>query len=211
MKLFQYPYSHNCAKVKIALLEKGLAFEAPATPPGFTRSPEFLAMNPLGLFPFLVDGDVRLGESEVIVEYLEERYPTPALLPPTVEGRARSRWYSRFHDMYLGPQLSKLFFALNDGRKGTAAFEPEIDRLFELVAILESVIDPQPFLMGEQFTLADAPYALSYHFVLMLTAAHGRPLTETDMPKLTRWYAAASQRPSVAQVMTAAKAALGGG
>ena len=210
MKLYQFPYSHNCAKVKIALIEKGLTFEAPALPNGFTRSPAFLAKNPLGKVPFLEDGDVALGESEVIVEYLEDRYPTPPLLPPTIEGRARSRWLSRFHDMYLGPQLSTLFFALSDGRAGKPEFAPEIDKLFEIVAQLESQIDPAPYFLGEQFTLGDAPYALSYHYIGVLSAAHGRPLLPAQMPRLTRWFEAASQRPSVTLVLAAAKAALAG-
>ena len=210
MRLYQLPYSHNCAKVKIALLEKGLAFEAPPVPAGFTRSPAFLAMNPLGKVPFLVDGDVVLGESEVIVEYLEDRYPAVPLLPPTVEGRARSRWFSRFHDLYLGPQLSTLFFALSDGRAGRPDFAPEVERLVELVALFESVIDPAPYLLGAQFTLADAPFALSYHYVLTLSAAHNRPLAASDMPKYARWFEAASRRPSVSAVLAAAKEALGG-
>lgn len=210
MKLYQLPYSHNCAKVKIALLEKGLAFEAPDLPAGYLRSAEFLALNPLGKVPYLQDGDFGIGESEVIVEYLEERYPQPPLLPPTIEGRARSRWLSRYHDLYLGPQLSTLFFALQDGRAGKLEFEPEIDRLFEQVAQLEALIEPSPYLMGAQFTLADAPYALSYHYILVLTAAHQRPLTPAQMPKLSAWFDAVSQRPAVAQVLAAAKASLGG-
>ena len=211
MRLFQYPFSHNCAKVKIALLEKGLAFETPPVDSALLRSPEFLARNPLGKVPVLEDGDFAIGESEVIVEYLEERYPQPPLLPPTIEGRARSRWFSRFHDLYLGPQLSTLFFALSDGRAGTPAFAVEVDRLVALVALLEAQIDPNPFFLGAQFTLADAPYVLSYHFIETLSAAHGRPLTAAEMPRLARWFAAASARPSAAAVRAEAKAALGGG
>lgn len=106
MKLYQFPYSHYSAKVKIVLLEKGLAFETPALTAGYLHSPKFLALNPLGKVPFLQDGDFGIGESEVIVEYLEDRYPEPALLPRTPKARARSRWLSRFHDLYLGPQLA---------------------------------------------------------------------------------------------------------
>ena len=211
MKLYQLPYSHYSAKVKIALAEKGLAFEAPVLGAGFTRSAEFLALNPLGKVPFLVDGDVRVGESEVIVEYLEDRYPERPLLPASPAGRAQSRWLSRFHDLYLGPQLSTLFFALSDGRAGTPAFAPEVDRMLELVALLESKISPEPYFLGASFTLADASYALSYHYIVTLSAAHGRPLGDADMPKLARWFAAASARPSVSAVVDAAKAALAGG
>ena len=211
IRLYQYPFSHNCAKVKIALLEKGLAFEAPQVDNMLLRSAAFLALNPLGKVPVLEDGAFAIGESEVIVEYLEDRYPNPPLLPQSAEGRARSRWYSRFHDLYLGPQLSTLYFALSDGRAGLPEFSVEVDRLFELVALLEAQIDPQPYLLGAQFTLADAPFVLSYHFIEILSAAHGRPLTAADMPRLARWFAVASLRPSAARVLAEAKAALAGG
>lgn len=208
MKLYQLPYSHNCAKVRITLLEKGLAFEAPELPPGFTRSPEFLALNPLGKVPFLQDGPVALGESEVIVEYLEDRYRDPSLLPADIAERAESRWLSRYHDLYLGPQLSTLFFALSDGRAGTPAFAPEVDRLLELVSILEARIRPCPYFLGPQFTLSDAAYVLSYHYVVTLSAAHGRPLTAREMPRLAAWFEAVSRRPSAAAALDAARVAL---
>lgn len=211
MRLYQLPYSHNCAKAKIALLEKGLAFESPPIPPGYLKSPEFLAKNPLGKVPYLEDGPFGVGESETIVEYLEDRFPTPALLPATPEARARSRWLSRFHDMYLGPQLSTLYFALSDGRAGTSAFLPEVERLVELVAMLEARIDPAPYFLGAQFTLADCAYALSYYYIVSLSAAHHRPLGPAEMPRLAAWFAAVSQRPSVAQVLAEAQRALGGG
>lgn len=210
MELFQLPYSHNCAKVHIALLEKGLAFSTPPVDSALMRSPSFLAMNPLGKVPVLRDGDLALGESEVIVEYLEERYPEPALMPRSVDGRAQCRWLTRFHDMYLGPQLSTLFFALSDGRAQQPGFSVEVDRLFEYVALLEARIDPKPYFLGSQFTLADGAYALSYHYIITLTAAHGRPLTADGMPKLGAWFDAVSQRPAVAQVLAAARAALAG-
>lgn len=211
MKLYKLPYSHYSAKVTIALLEKGLPFEAPPITQAFLETPEFRALNPLGKVPFLVDEDVRLGESEVIVEYLEDRYPETPLLPSTPAGRARSRWLSRFHDLYLGPQLTTLYFALSDGRAGTAAFAPEVSRLHELVATLESQIDPAPYFLGSQFTLADASFALAYHYVVTLGEAHRRPVEAAAMPRFARWFDAASRRPSVAKVLDAAKAALAGG
>ncbi|WP_018150146.1 glutathione S-transferase family protein [Leeia oryzae] len=209
--LYQLPYSHYSSKVKIVLAEKGIPFEAPAITFAWPSSPEGLAVNPLGKVPFLVDGDVRLGESEVIAEYLEDAYPEPALLPVDVRQRAKSRWLSRFHDLYLGPQLTTLYVALSDGRAQQPGFGQEVDRLYELLALLESQIEPAPYFLGEQFTLADASFALSYVYIVMLSGAHGRPVDEArDMPKLSRWYAAVSQRPSVAKVIDAAKAALSG-
>lgn len=209
--LYQLPHSHFSAKVKIVLNEKGIAYEAPLLTTAHKKSTEWLALNPLGKVPFLLDGDFCLGESEVIVEYLEEAYPEPALLPNTPRQRAESRWLSRFHDLYLGPQLSTLYFSLSDGRAGKPAFEPEVDRLHELLAMLETRIKPAPFFLGEQFTLADASYCLSYVYILMLADAHQKPVDESsEIPKLSRWFALTSQRPSVIPVLAAAKAALAG-
>lgn len=208
MKLYQFPYSHYSAKVKIALLEKGLSFETPEFGWDYLKSPEFLAINPLGKVPFLQDGDFGIGESEVIIEYLEDRYPEPPLLPPTPEDRARSRWLSRFHDLYLAPQLTTLYFALSDGRAGKPDFAPEVDRLHELVALLEGRIEPAPYFLGTQFTLADATYPLSCVYIRMLSAAHGKPVPDSAMPKLAAWFAAVKERPAVARVLAAADAAL---
>ncbi|MBK1684476.1 glutathione S-transferase family protein [Rhodoferax fermentans] len=208
MKLYQFPVSHYSAKVHITMLEKGLKFEAPELSWAYLKSPEFLAINPMGKVPFLQDGDFGIGESEVIVEYLEERYPQPALLPAGIEARARCRWLSRFHDMYLGPQLSTLYFALSDGRAAQPAFQVEVDRLHQLIAILEGQIAPAPFFLGQQFTLADASYAVSYLYIGKLSSAHGKPVAPSAMPRLAAWFDAVKSRPSVAPVLAATEAAL---
>ncbi len=208
MKLYQFPLSHYSAKVKIVLLEKGLKFAEPAIPGGGLKSPEFLAINPLGKIPFLQDGSFGIGESEVIVEYLEDRYPQPPLLPPDPEGRARSRWLSRFNDLYLAPQLTVFYRALADGRASQPEFAVEVDRLHQLVTVLEGQINPAPYFCGEQFTLADAALALPTFYVGLLSGLVGKPVAAADMPKLAAWFTAVKERPSVAQVLALAEAAL---
>jgi len=208
MKLYQLPHSHYSAKVKIALVEKGLDFDQPEWVSGYLKSTDFLALNPLGKVPFLQDGDFGIGESEVIVEYLEERYPLVPLLPSTPQDRARSRWLSRFHDLYLGPQLSTLYFALSDGRVGTPEFAFEVNRLHELVTLLESQVNPEPYFLGRQFTLADASFVLSFWYVGLLSKAHGKPIPDAAMPRLLHWFDAVKQRASVNSVLKAAEIAL---
>lgn len=208
MQLYHLPYSHYSAKVKIALLEKGLSFEAPPLRWDDLKSPDFHAINPLGKVPFLQDVAFGVGELEVIVEYLEDRYPQPPLLPATPEARARSRWLSRFHDLYLAPQLSTLYAALSDGRAGQPAFAAEVNRLHELVALLEGRVDPAPYFLGSQFTLADASFALSYRYVIMLSTAHHQPVSDASIGRLAGWFAAVRQRPAVAVVLAAAEASL---
>jgi glutathione S-transferase len=115
---------------------------------------------------------------------------------------------SRFHDLYLGPQLSTLYFALSDGRAGKPEFEVEVDRLHELVTLLESQIDPAPYLLGQQFTLADASLVLSYWYIGLLSKAHGKPIADEAIPRLANWFAAVKQRASVASVLKAAEISL---
>jgi len=211
MLLYQLPYSHHCSKVRIVAIEKGLPLDMPPIPGGTTRSPEFLALNPLGQVPFLVDGDVRLGESEVIVEYLEDRSPEPAMLPERPDQRAYSRWLSRFHDLYVARQLSTLYFALSAGRVDDPAMQKDVDELMRLLDLLEARVHPQPYFLGERFCLCDAAHALSFQYVKQLTSAYHRPLPPDRLPGLSTWFAEVSTRPSVARVIADCLVALGAG
>ena len=95
MKLYTSKLSPYSAKIRVALDEKGVAFEEIALPTrraGIVEKPrELLEANPRGQVPVLVDGDLRLHDSTVILEYLEERYPDPPLYPRELRARARAR------------------------------------------------------------------------------------------------------------------------
>jgi maleylpyruvate isomerase len=93
MRLYDYWRSSAAYRVRIALNYKGLAYEQVAINlrDGAQRAPEFLAINPQGLVPVLEDDGARLTQSLPILNYLEERYPEPALLPKDAAGRATSR------------------------------------------------------------------------------------------------------------------------
>jgi maleylpyruvate isomerase len=93
MRLYDYWRSSAAYRVRIALNFKGRAYEQVAVDlrAGEQRRPEFLAINPQGLVPVLEDEGAVLTQSLPILNYLEERYPEPALLPKDAPGRARSR------------------------------------------------------------------------------------------------------------------------
>ncbi len=93
MRLYDYWRSSAAYRVRLALNFKGLAYEQIAVDlrQGAQRDPAFLALNPQALVPVLEDEGAVLTQSLPILNYLEERYPEPALLPKDLPGRCQSR------------------------------------------------------------------------------------------------------------------------
>jgi maleylacetoacetate isomerase len=95
MKLYGYFRSSAAFRVRIALNLKGLDYETVSVdlraPTSAQRKPEFLALNPEGLVPVLIDGERTLTQSLAIIEYLEETHPSPPLLPRAAGERAQVR------------------------------------------------------------------------------------------------------------------------
>jgi glutathione S-transferase/RNA polymerase-associated protein len=87
--LYDHPLSPYAQKVRIALREKGVPFQL-ALPGGLGAggaAGEFAAANPRAEVPTLIDGAARIFDSTIILEYLEDAYPTPALLPAAAADR----------------------------------------------------------------------------------------------------------------------------
>jgi maleylacetoacetate isomerase len=93
MKLYTYYRSTAAFRARIALNLKGLAYESVAKHlrNGEHRAPDYLSLNPQGLVPALEDGGQLISQSIAIVEYLDEKYPQPPLLPKDPAARARVR------------------------------------------------------------------------------------------------------------------------
>jgi maleylacetoacetate isomerase len=93
VKLYDYFRSSAAFRVRIALHYKGLAYESISKKlrDGEHRAADYRALNPQALVPALDDGGVVIAQSIAIIEYLEEKYPTPPLLPPGAADRAMVR------------------------------------------------------------------------------------------------------------------------
>lgn len=100
LTLFEHPLSPYAQKVKLALYEKGVPFEA-KTPDLFgTTESAFLDSSPRREVPTLIDGDFTVFDSSIILEYVEDRWPTPPLLPASPRDRARVRMIEELCDSY---------------------------------------------------------------------------------------------------------------
>jgi glutathione S-transferase len=169
-----------CARVRIVLVEKGLGYETVEI--DLRDRPAWLyAKNPLGKVPVLEeDGGLVLPESDVIMEYLEERFPEPPLWPADPAERALGRlWLDRF-DVRLGDD----YYALRRG---------EESRLEELLTDLDSALEAQPFLSGREYGLADIGYV---PWLLRAQASLGVDLD--PHPALSAWLERLSERPAIA-------------
>jgi glutathione S-transferase len=116
MLTLYHAWSSTCSqKVRLCLAEKGLEYEGRLL--NLRRfeqlSPAFLALNPDGMVPVLVEGDLVLTESTVINDYLEDRFPAPRLRPADPAGRARVALWNRLVDEVASPAIKAPSFALN--------------------------------------------------------------------------------------------------
>lgn len=156
---YAVPVSNYAATVRLLLQLKGVPFLERLPPDGY-GSAAYKAIVPTGTVPAIVDDAVALSESAVIAEYLDERYPSPALLPPPddVAARARVRLMQRLHDTRIEPPLRALFGHVDPEKRDAGAVEAQLALLEARLDELASLTEPAPFLAGALPTLADYAY-----------------------------------------------------
>ena len=199
MLLYEHPLSSYAQKVKIALREKAIPFdvELPETFGTGRLDGAFAAANPRAEVPVLVDGETRVFESTVILEYLEDKWPQPPLLPRTPQARAAARMTEDVCDTQ--------YEAVNWGfgeilwfHRATGALERHLrDQAARQTAVLQGWLATRlgdaPWFGGSAFGWADAAVApmvnRSVHYGLGPAAGTA----------LAAWHARLRERPSVAQ------------
>lgn len=161
MKLHWHPFSIFPRRVRVALLEKGLACDDVIVdlPGGATRSAAFRRLNPFGQVPVLEDDGLVVYESLAILEYLEERHPSPPLLPPNPAGRARTRQLMHASGDYLATPLKRWLTRLfaPEATWDRADQERAVEEIAAHLDVLETSLAEREYLVGT-FSLADVAY-----------------------------------------------------
>ncbi len=163
-------YSHQ---VRIVLAEKGVNFEAIEVTDSRQPPDDLIDLNPYNTVPTLVDRELVLFESPIIMEYLDERFPHPPLMPVYPVARARSRlmvrrvekdWYSLMNTILTGPEKE-----VDQARK----------ELTESLLTLAPVFSETPYFLNEEFSLIDCCLApLMWRLPAMGITLSGRGASE---------------------------------
>lgn len=108
--LYHWEPNANSGKPMLALMEKGVTFTSKYLDLlNFDQHrPEYLAINPQGTIPAMQHGDLVLTESTAIMEYVDEVFPGPKLMPKDPLDRWRVRWWMKFMDQWLAPSFSMI-------------------------------------------------------------------------------------------------------
>ena len=168
LKLYGFPLSNYYSKVKFALLEKGVPFEEVRV--WVRQGGEQARMSPLGKVPYIETEQGALCESQVIMEYIEAQWPTPALLPADPWAAAKVReilTYLELHvELCIRQTYPQAFFGATLPEKLLARVRGDFVKVlaaFKQLAVLG------PYVAGDTFTMADC--AAFEHLPLMARAS----------------------------------------
>lgn len=195
--LFDVPISPYAQKVKLALLEKGLPFETKIVDLSAPDA-EFCAASPRLEVPILFDGDARLFDSKVILEYLDEQYPTPALLPVGALERARVRTLQELCDTQYEAVVWGVaelnVFQRAEGEQKEQMLARAKAQVTALNARLESELSTRAYFNGEQPGFGDI---VVYPHVNAAASQGNKPVPQS---RLDEWLRSMRARPSAQRV-----------
>ena len=203
LTLCGFGVSNYYNKVKFALLEKGIAFEESTTYVGETDP----ACSPLGKVPYLLTPQGPLSESAVIVEYLEQLQPQPALLPSDAYAAAKVREISTYIELHLELEARKLYpQAFFGGTVQQDVIDRTAKALRKHIAAFSTLAKFSPYVAGNTFSLADCAAAVHLPVISMATRQmYGEDFLQ-DLP-LKAYLATLAERPAMQRVSADRKAA----
>jgi len=182
MKLYHNPLSPNVRRVRLTAAVLGLELEEKLLDfsKGEHKSPEYMALNPNGAVPTLVDGDFVLTESRSIMQYLASKKPEAGLLPRDEAARADVTRWQFWDSSHFSPQLGTLAFErmikgmMGLGEPDSGKVQDALTNFRRYAQVLNKRLEGNRFVVGKTLTLADLTLASS----LMYAQQTDVPLSE---------------------------------
>lgn len=200
MKLLSGPLSMYGAKAQIAVAEKGIACEVEMVP--FTLKdryspthPDVARINPKRQVPVLLDGTVEIFDSTQIFEYLEDKFPTPALWPADIEARAHARLMELKSDEVFFPSFVVLLQTLGDPQKPET--RSALAKIADYHLEMDGVLVHRDYIAGS-YTYADIAFICASFFTSFMGGA-----PDPELRHLAAWRKRMMARPAVAPVIHA--------
>jgi glutathione S-transferase len=193
LKVWGRKNSANVQKAMWAIGELGLAHERIDIAGAFgkNREPAYLSLNPNGLVPTLVDGDLVLWESNTIVRYLASLHGKGTLEPADPTERARASQWMDWQLSVLGPAIHETFWGLvrtPPEKRNIAAIEASKAKTTAAIKILDAQLGKTAYVAGDAFSMGDIPVGIfGYRF-------HALVPERPPLPHFERWYAAIAAR-----------------
>ena len=201
-RLFHFPLSPFCRKVRLSLAEKKIEVEL-VEERYWEKTSEFLRRNPAGKVPILrLDGKT-LTESAAICEYIEERYPNPALMPTDPEGRYEvRRLVTWFDDKFHNEVTSKLLYErvnkkiTGEGYPDSGNVKAGAKAIKYHLDYMGWLLDMRRWLAGDNMTLAD--FAAAAHLSSL------DYISDVDWDRnanVREWYSKIKSRPAFRSIL----------
>ena len=207
LKLCGFHLSNYHNKVRLALLEKGIAFEEDANCKP-SQKDEWLMRSVMGKVPIVEVNGGSLAESQVICEYLEDAYPQVPLYPKDPMAKARVRELITVIELHLELMARRLYGGAFFGGSTSEDTKKEVERdLAKGVRALTKLAKFDPYIAGKELTLADCAAFVSLPLVTMATkVTYGKDVLEA-VPQVRPYLKMLGERPHFAKVNTDRKVA----
>lgn len=198
IKLFCFPRSGNSREVKIVLLEKNIPFEPVNIhgDPAVKESEEFKKASPKGKVPAIVDGDVFMSEAYHINQYLEKKFPSPALMPSDPEKKAQIEKFIGEIDkgmvLNIGLLVIECLLKPKDQQREDVK-EKKRREIQDHLRTIDKMLEGKEYLFGG-YSLADV--AVTPHIAALPILGTGIP---AECKNTTAWFDRIKKRPSFAQ------------
>ena len=184
LRIYSVPVAVYCAKLRIMLRQKSIAFEQ-LQPPGGYGSDEYRAIVPSGNLPAMIHDGFMLSDSEAIAEYLDEAFPDIMMLPDTIKLRAKAREFSRSHDTRLEPAVRAIYPQVSFATRDSNAVKAGGALITKHLSSLGLLLSMNP-LDTDKLWLCDCGFAVTFAWIKAFEDVVGLPV---EWPQNVRDYA----------------------